>query len=139
MSFCWGLGVLKLPVLMRPGREIGRGPALDVPCGTGLFTARAYRRNPEARILAVDFSMGMLRAPRRRAARLGVDNAVFIRADVAKLPFADGCVDGCISMAGFHAFPDPAAAAVQIGRVLKPVRPSRRPRLAAASAGSRTS
>jgi SAM-dependent methyltransferase len=119
MAFTWGLGVLKVPVLMRPARELAAGVFLDVPCGTGIFTARAYRHSTKTRILAMDFSMGMLRAARRRAVRLGVDNAVFIRADVAKLPIADACLDGCLSMAGFHVFPDPAEAAVQLGRVLK--------------------
>ncbi len=119
MSFTWGPGVLRVPLLMKPAREITSGVVLDVPCGTGIFTARAYKKNRQTSILAVDFSMGMLRVAKRRAKRLGVNNAVFIRADVARLPIADGCLDGCISMAGFHAFPDPAAAASQIGRVLK--------------------
>lgn len=66
------------------------------------------------------YSLGMLRAARNRARKLGVRNAVFIRADVAKLPIADGVLDGCLSLAGFHAFPDPKAAACSIGRALKP-------------------
>jgi len=120
MAFTWGPGVLRAPWLMRPERVLRRGLFLDVPCGTGIFTARAYRARSEARILAVDYSLGMLRAARARAARLGVRNAVFIRADVARLPIADAVLDGCLSMAGFHAFPEPASAAREIGRVLKP-------------------
>jgi SAM-dependent methyltransferase len=120
MAFTWGLGVLRMPRLMRPARELGRGVFLDVPCGTGIFTARAYRARADSRILAVDYSLGMLKAAKARAARLGVDNALFIRADVARLPIADASLDGCLSMAGFHAFPDPASAALQIGRVLRP-------------------
>ena len=120
MAFTWGPGVLTTPLRMRPADELRAGLVLDVPCGTGIFTARAYRSRPEARILAVDYSMGMLAAAKRRAARLGVDNAVFVRADVARLPIADGCLDACLSMAGFHAFPDPHAAAAEIARALAP-------------------
>ena len=48
------------------------------------------------------------------------DELDFIRADVARLPIADGSIDACLSMAGFHAFPDPSAAAREIGRALRP-------------------
>lgn len=120
MAFTWGLGVLKMPALMRPTRELKPGVFLEVPCGTGIFTARAYQKSPRTQIIAVDFSLGMLRAARQRARKLGVRNAVFIRGDVARLPIADGCLDGCLSLAGFHAFPDPRAAAAQLGRVLRP-------------------
>lgn len=120
MAFTWGVGVLKAPLLMRTKRALVPGLVLEVPCGTGIFTARAYKQSPESKILAVDYSLGMLRAARNRARKLGVRNAVFIRADVAKLPIADGVLDGCLSLAGFHAFPDPEAAARSIGRALKP-------------------
>ena len=66
MAFTWGAGALKVPVLMSPQRELGEGVFLDVPCGTGIFTTRAYRASRRSRVIAVDFSMGMLRAAKRR-------------------------------------------------------------------------
>ena len=120
MSFTWGLGVLRAPLLMNPTKILAGGVFLDVPCGTGIFTARGYRHNPATKIIAADYSMGMLRVARSRAQRRGIKNAIYIRADVARLPLANNVLDGCLSMAGLHAFQNPAAAAKQIARVLKP-------------------
>jgi hypothetical protein len=42
------------------------GVLLDVPVGTGVFTAPLYRRYPEATIIGVDCSMNMLRQAQAR-------------------------------------------------------------------------
>jgi len=123
MTFIWGLGVLKAPLAIRNFLEIPAGWILDIPCGTGTFSISIYRSFPNARFVAVDYSTGMLRAARRRMRKNNIDNVIFIRADVANLPFADGTFAGAVSLAGFHAFPDPSAAGIEIGRLLKPGAP----------------
>lgn len=95
------------------------GVLLDVPAGTGYFTASTYRRLPTATIIAVDVSMEMLRKAQHQYAKHGVQNVVCIRADVAHLPIKSGCIGQCLSMAGFHAFPDKDKALHEIARVLK--------------------
>jgi SAM-dependent methyltransferase len=123
MGFIWGLGVLKAPVLIRGFLEIPAGWILDIPCGTGVFSISIYKAFPDARFVAADYSTGMLRAAMERMRKNKIDNVIFVRADVANLPFADGMFAGAVSLAGFHAFPDPAAAGVEIGRALQPGAP----------------
>ena len=118
LMFLWGVGFLKAPLYMFKLLEISPGWTLDIPCGTGLFSTRIYRSHPRVQFVAVDYSWGMLRAAQMRARKKNIDNVIFCRADVANLPFSDGAFSGAISLAGFHAFPDPGAAGVEIGRTL---------------------
>jgi ubiquinone/menaquinone biosynthesis C-methylase UbiE len=94
------------------------GVLLDVPVGTGVFTGSIYKRHPNATIVAVDSSMGMLRRAKREFERQGVRNAHLVRADVAHLPLADGAADMVLSMNGWHAFPEKPRAIAEIRRVL---------------------
>ncbi|MFO7557347.1 MAG: methyltransferase domain-containing protein [Desulfobacterales bacterium] len=135
MGFIWGIGVLKVPFLIRKFLEIPAGWILDIPAGTGVFSISIYRSFPRARFVAVDFSTGMLQAARERMRKKNIDNVIFIRADVANLPFADRTFSGAVSLAGFHAFPDPTAAGIEIGRSLKPEAPLL---MTAACSGERT-
>jgi ubiquinone/menaquinone biosynthesis C-methylase UbiE len=96
------------------------GVLLDVPVGTGLVTASQYAQYPNATIIAVDYSIGMLEVARKRFEEQGLNNVVLVRADVANLPLTDGAVDIVVSMAGLHAFPDKQAAVAEMGRVLHP-------------------
>ena len=57
---------------------------LDIGCGTGLLTALAHQRWPEAAITAVDASPAML-----DMARAKVPSARFVRADAAKLDLGE--------------------------------------------------
>jgi ubiquinone/menaquinone biosynthesis C-methylase UbiE len=93
------------------------GTLLDVPVGTGLFTAEKYRAMKNAEITALDYSEDMLERARRRFE--GIDNVVCVQGDVGKLPYADGSFDAVLSMNGFHAFPDKDAAFSETARVLK--------------------
>ncbi len=96
------------------------GVLLDVPVGTGVFTDSLYARYSDATVIGVDYSMGMLQVAKKRFEERGLDNVCLVRADVAKLPLADGAVDIVLSMAGLHAFPDKQAAVAEMRRVLRP-------------------
>jgi SAM-dependent methyltransferase len=94
------------------------GVLLDVPIGTGVFTAPLYRRYPEATILGVDCSLNMLRQAKGRFQEQGVNNVHLLKADVADLPIHDAGVDMILSMNGWHAFADKGGAIAEMKRVL---------------------
>ncbi|MHC4537751.1 MAG: class I SAM-dependent methyltransferase [Planctomycetota bacterium] len=96
------------------------GVLLDVPVGTGVFTDSLYARYPDATVIGIDYSMGMLQVAKKRFEERGLDNVCLVRADVANLPLASGATDIVLSMAGLHAFPDKQAAVAEMRRVLRP-------------------
>ncbi len=96
------------------------GILLDVPVGTGVFTASLYGRYPSATIIGVDISMNMLRKARARFQEQGVNNVHLIKADAARLPVDDAAVDMVLSMNGWHAFADKQGATAEMWRVLRP-------------------
>lgn len=61
---------------------------LDVNTGTGFVTRKLLALFPEATIVATDLSQAMLAQAQRRSPQIE-----FVRADTARLPFADGSFD----------------------------------------------
>ena len=96
------------------------GVLLDVPVGTGVFTASLYRRYPQATILGIDCSMNMLRRAHARLQEQGVPNVHLLKADAARLPVRDAAVDLVLSMNGWHAFADKQRTTAEMQRVLRP-------------------
>ena len=94
------------------------GVLLDVPVGTGLFTCSRYAGFPNATIVAIDYSMGMLQEARMRFLEHGVSNVRLFRADVANLPLRGDAVDIVLSMNGLHAFADKQRAIEEMRRVV---------------------
>jgi ubiquinone/menaquinone biosynthesis C-methylase UbiE len=94
------------------------GVLLDVPAGTGVFTDSLYARFPNATIIAVDYSMGMLQKAKDRFEEQGLKNICLVRADVANLPLTDGAADIVLTMNGLHVFPDKQRAVSEMKRVL---------------------
>jgi demethylmenaquinone methyltransferase/2-methoxy-6-polyprenyl-1,4-benzoquinol methylase len=91
-----------------PGERI-----LDVAAGTGTSSA-ALQRNG-ARVVAVDFSPGMVAEGRRKH-----KNIEFIDADAHSLPFGDNEFDAVAISFGLRNMSDPKAALSEMYRVLKP-------------------
>jgi len=96
------------------------GVILDVPVGTGVFTARKYAQLQNATILAADYSYKMLRLAKTRYTEYGLNNVIFLHADVSKLPIAPQVIDFVFSMNGLHAFTKKEKAIAEIYRILKP-------------------
>ncbi len=94
------------------------GVLLDVPVGTGVFTASLYRRYPNATILGVDCSLNMLRKAQACFQEHEVRNVHPLKADVAALPIRDAGVDMILSMNGWHAFANKGGAIAEMKRVL---------------------
>lgn len=109
----WGTDTRLLYAAIRAIGELPDGAAvLDVPCGGGV-ALRGLR--PGLRYVGADISPGMLARARRESVRCGVE-VELIEADAARLPFADGEFDLCVSFNGLHCLPDPAAAVRELAR-----------------------
>ncbi len=95
------------------------GVLLDVPVGTGIFTASVYSRYPSATIIGIDCSMNMLQKAGARFQEQGVSNVHLLKADAGNLPVRDAVVDMVLSMNGWHAFADKQGTAAEMRRVLR--------------------
>ena len=95
------------------------GSVLDIPCGGGV-ALRGLRPDRSLRYIAADISPAMLARTAEEARRRGLEQVEMVSADVERLPFADGAFDLCLSLAGLHCFPRPAAAVSEIARCLAP-------------------
>ena len=122
------------------GLASAAGPApgrmLDVGCGTGRLLRTAAGAFPDARLVGVDFSAGMLAQAEAQAraqtrARTQAqgeadpmaapgERTSFVRADSAALPFGDAAFDVVTCTACSHHWPEPAAALSELRRVLAP-------------------
>ena len=96
-----------------------RGKMLDVPVGTGVFTAAKYAAMGLADITCLDYSSDMLDRARARFGNMGIGNVKLIQGDVGAMPFKDDSFDIVLTMNGFHAFPDKEKAYSEVNRVLK--------------------
>lgn len=86
---------------------------LDVAAGTGTSSAALARSG--ARVVAVDFSPGMIAEGRRRHKKIE-----FIEADAEKLPFGDDEFDAVTISFGLRNVNNPKQALSEMYRVLKP-------------------
>ncbi len=92
----------------QPGERI-----LDVAAGTGTSSAAIQRSG--ARVVAVDFSPGMIAEGRRKHKSIE-----FVEADAEKLPFGDNEFDAVTISFGLRNVNNPKAALSEMYRVLKP-------------------
>jgi ubiquinone/menaquinone biosynthesis C-methylase UbiE len=93
---------------------------IDLGCGTGQLTARLLERFPEATVIAVDLSAGMLF---EAAARLGPgssDRCALVRADAERLPVASSSTDLVVCTESFHWYRHQATALEGLADVLRP-------------------
>jgi SAM-dependent methyltransferase len=93
---------------------------LDVGCGTGQTTRDAARTAVHGSALGVDLSARMIDYARRAAARDGLSNVAFERADAQVHPFDSGRFDVAISRTGVTFFGDPVAGLINVARALRP-------------------
>ena len=87
---------------------------LDAGCGP--VRRAPHKRYPHAEMLALDFSVGMLVAGRKRF----FEKRKFVCADLARLPLAAGAVDLVWSNMALHWVREPLAALREFARVLAP-------------------
>jgi demethylmenaquinone methyltransferase/2-methoxy-6-polyprenyl-1,4-benzoquinol methylase len=96
----------RIALAPRPGERV-----LDLAAGTAVSTVEFTRAG--AWSVAVDFSLGMLRAGRCRKVPL-------VGADALALPFVDGAFDAVTISFGLRNVADPDAALAEMARVTRP-------------------
>jgi demethylmenaquinone methyltransferase/2-methoxy-6-polyprenyl-1,4-benzoquinol methylase len=87
---------------------------LDLAAGTGVSTAELLDRS-QCRPVACDFSLGMLRAGRRKRRTVP-----FVAGDALRLPFADGVFDAATITFGLRNVADLDQALREMARVVRP-------------------
>lgn len=93
---------------------------LDVACGTGNATFAVAPLLPRGKIIAVDFSNGMLAQARARAAREHVQNARFLERDMENLDLAPGSFDVAVCAFGIFFVEDMEGQLARISRMVRP-------------------
>ena len=88
----------------------------DLGCGTGVLAAAVAPA--VARVIGVDDSAAMLRAARRRTA--GLTNVELVRGDLSAVPIDSATCDAAVCVLALTYVTDPAAAAGELARVLRP-------------------
>lgn len=92
---------------------------LDIPVGTGIFTAGEYSLQPNLAFVAADYNRGMLGSALEKVRAEDYGNVMLVRADACNLPFADGAFTGVMTMNGIDSFPNKWRALDELVRVLR--------------------
>ena len=98
--------------------KISPGVVLDAGAGTGVAAESLLKRYPRARVIALDFALGMLERTRRRGTWLR--RPVCVCADAETLPLASGSVDLLFSSATLQWCNDLEGTFREFLRVLRP-------------------
>lgn len=89
---------------------------LDLGCGTGQLTQRLTEQFPDAEVVGIDYSVGMLG---EASDRVGIP-ANLVRADAQYLPFRSASADVVVCTESFHWYDDQRRALAEIATVLRP-------------------
>src|SRR5262249_47690274 len=96
-------------------------PILDVGTGTAQIPIELCRREPRARVIAIDLAEHMLAVGRENVRRAGLEDRLELRqVDAKGLPFADGAFGALISNSIVHHIPEPGAVLAEMVRVVAP-------------------
>ncbi len=97
--------------------KMGNGTILGLGSGTGYLTIEIAQRSPSLQVCGIDLSRQMVKIARRHAK--GVDNALFVFGNAARLPFRDNSIDLVISTGASHHWKTPRMVFDECYRVLK--------------------
>jgi len=102
--------------------EQSQGVVMDASCASGLFARRFVQCGAYSEVIAMDYSQSMLQQAQTLANEEGLpsDSLVYVRADIARLPFLNESLDAVHAGAGMHCWPSPTDGVAEIFRVLKP-------------------
>jgi ubiquinone/menaquinone biosynthesis C-methylase UbiE len=94
---------------------------LDAGCGAGRELQRMARDVPHGEVVGIDLAAGMVNAAWASARAHGLTNVAFFQSDVGALPDVfTGAFDLVYNSLAHHHYPEPAKAAAEILRVLRP-------------------
>lgn len=102
---------LAVAQMIGPGDEV-----LECACGTGAISAAIAPAC--ARLVATDYSDGMLAQARKKLAKRS--NVTVEQADITALPYADDSFDVVVAGNVIHLLPDPEQALRELARVVRP-------------------
>jgi demethylmenaquinone methyltransferase/2-methoxy-6-polyprenyl-1,4-benzoquinol methylase len=93
---------------------------LDLASGAG-FNLPHLREcvGPAGKIVALDYSEGMLAAARKKVEKRGWTNIEFLQADATRIDLEPNSLDGAICTFGLSAMPGELAALQRVARALK--------------------
>lgn len=90
---------------------------LECACGTGIISSPVARKCKK--LVATDYSVGMLKQARRKCARKHQTNITFQKVNITRLPFPDNAFDKVIAGNVIHLLDNPQAALSELERVCK--------------------
>ena len=93
---------------------------LEAGCGVGAQTIQLARRNPQARVVAVDRAADSVRIAQQRVTAYALPNVEFQIADINRLPFGDGEFAGAFLCFVLEHLACREQALGEIRRVLRP-------------------
>jgi trans-aconitate methyltransferase len=89
---------------------------VDLGCGTGHLTSRLVERFPDAHVVGVDYSSGMLAKAR---VRLG-DTAALMQCDAQHLALQGSCADVMVCTESFHWYRDQRQVLSDLAAIIRP-------------------
>lgn len=103
-------------------RLAGTSPTsiVDLGCGTGQLAHRLAGRFPEARLVGVDLSAGMLAEATARLGSVPSGRWGLLRADAERLPLRSSSVDVVVCTESFHWYPRQGPVLDGLREVLRP-------------------
>jgi SAM-dependent methyltransferase len=99
--------------LLMPAADVA-----DIACGEGYLSVESARW--AKRVIGVDRSSDVLKRARALARRRGVNNITWRRGDMETLPLESSSVDVALLSQALHHAVDPATAAAEAARILRP-------------------
>jgi ubiquinone/menaquinone biosynthesis C-methylase UbiE len=109
----------EMRTVLRLGKGRNTHTALDLACGTGVFT-RPLARESSGIFIGLDMSLPMLRQAQRLLEKERAQNIFLIRATAFCMPFVDGAFPYVNCCGALHLFDRPQDALKEIARVLRP-------------------
>ena len=101
--------------------ELGGGmSALDIGCGTGIFSRRFAALNPKSSIIGLDFSYNQLRQAVAYRKQDRLNNLSFVHGQAALLPFAGATFDRAVTVGAMQFFGPIETFFEEAFRALKP-------------------
>ena len=97
------------------------GPILDLCTGTADFAIAFARRNPERKVVGLDFSANMLEIGRKRIASSKLDSQIeLVQGDALAMPFEDNSFSLVSVSYGLRNMADTMQGLCEMARVCKP-------------------
>jgi len=91
---------------------------LDIGCSTALYARTVALAAPGSTVVALDFSLPMLKKAREKSAAEHAD-LYLLQANAEQLPFFSGTFDGLLMGGSLNEFADPAKTLYEARRVIK--------------------